>query len=485
MTVVEAKELDRLVHAHSLWLPQGLASGHYRRPASDETDAEMVEDTLHPLTVLKAAAGISHRNNSTRRMVWRSAAIGQRVGSTSAKNGSDVLRALKYAGVIKDYHRKGTGSPYTVEFNTYVAFFKVPQGVLWEYKWFDGNITGPRYGKDTALVLRWILAVLAASDFGDGIRITHDKGAAHIVAVSGLEKSAYDRAWAAVRKCVADPDMDTSWLIWETQAWEDGGGTAPNVFTLDWSKVPAPKTPEVTTRPVTKKTRHHARRVSLIKATTPPTEVVSEVATEVVPEVGGEALSTPTPTPEVREPSKEASSSTTAISNQCSSPSSAARPDAKARTSKAEVTKKTEAMVDDLRLTDVIDRGLWSDHVETDQAVNTNTDYDTWLLVLVALLVDAKTPNRVGISRHDYRALRNSVRDWFDKGWIAKNFALALTVMSPPHSFAAALPTRLAQVSEEVNFVAVATSAKEQEERAAYERLNSYRYASTYTQKTL
>lgn len=437
-----------------IWVPKDLASGR-----------------LHPMKTLKAVAGLSRRDNDTKEMAWRSRDINARCGTTSAKNGMAVLADLAEAGVVTSYRQRSAGAAYTVAFAPvpYRRRLEVPQAALWEHKWGSGNVRGPRYGKDTAQVLRWLLAVLIASDFQPGnLKVVHDRGTADICRRSGLSRDGYDRAWAVVRRvCRADP-----WIRWEETDWDDGG-QGPHIITIDWTLLPA------LLEPPTKAARVRRTRVSLIKKT------------QVVPAGRGCAVSADGGTEEnggrgrqvVPEPIEGASSFDPVLSLPV--PSSQLRQQHLSRPRTRQVVDHAQSAVEDPHVQDVIRKGLNSPHAGDAQADNRTDPFETWLLAVVAVLADANTPNRLGLSRADVRVLHGLLRPQYEDGWTAGNLAAALTLMEPPRSTSAALRHRIEQLPEQPNYVPVGTSRKALDEQRAFEERAASRTVDKYTQRSL
>lgn len=453
-TEAEVADIRRLVHAQTVWVPRGLAAGN-----------------MHPMTALKAVAGLSRRDNDTKELTWRSSDINARCGTTSAKNGMNVLSDLAEAGVVNSYWQRRAGAPYTVEFATIEStkHLEVPQAALWKHKWVHGNIVGPRYGKDTAHVLRWILAILAASDFTPGnLKVEHAQGAADICKRSGLDRDAYDRAWAVVRRvCNDDP-----WITWEGTFWEDGGGQGPNVITIDWTRLPA------LTAPPPKKTRTLRKKVNLIKQT----PVLSTGRGVAAPAGRGGASGTPRGAHSFREPVKEASSFHQSSLSHTSSSQLREQPETQAANETAEEDMETAATVEDLPMLDAIRKGRKSQHAGDGGMDNTTTDYDSWLLAVVAIMADASTPNRLGLSRPDGQLLHGLLEAPYKAGWKAGNLGAALTRDEPPQSVSAVLPGRVRRLPEQANYVPEPVNRKALAEKAAYDLAASARSADKYTQ---
>ncbi|MEI5675725.1 MULTISPECIES: hypothetical protein [unclassified Nocardioides] len=454
----DLRAIRRAIHAQTVWVDRTLAAGH-----------------LHPMNALKAVAGLSRRDNTTKSLVWRSAEISARCGTTSAKNGMQVLDALAKAGVVAAYSQSNAGAPYDVTFTDpgYRQRLEIPQAALWVYKWVHGAVQGPRYGgRDTAQVLRWLLAVAAAADFEPGnLRFTHDSGAADICARSGLSREAYERCWSVVRRvCKENP-----WITWEEQYWEDGGGQAPYIITVDWTLLPALLDPPVRARVL-------RRKVSLIKKTqvlSTGRGVALSAGTPVTLSVGtGEQFS--------RKPFyKEASSSEEFYS------SSAALPPPASKSNAADATagraNRAEATVEEIRLQDILSKGLDSQHAGDASTDNSTADFESWVHTLVAALVDRSTANRFPLRRTDVPEVAALVKEQYETGWQATLLAANLTSRhSPTMDAVGALRWRIEHdLTDIVNFVPGTASKKAAAEEKAYRALTGGRDAVRYTQREM
>lgn len=440
--------------SNRIWVPKNLANGR-----------------LHPMKTLKAVAGLGRRDNATREMLWCNRAINARCGTPSAKNGMALLADLAEAGVVTSYRQRSAGVGYTVEFAAvpYTERLELPPAALWKHKWKGDDVQGPRYGKETAQVLRWLLAVIIASDFQPGnMQVVHDRGRADICDRSGLSRDGYDRAWAVVRRvCVDDP-----WISWEETEWDEGG-QGPHIITIDWTLLPdLIDPPSKAVRVKRAKARIAARPIA-----------VSAGVGRALSADGGQAQTADRDRQIVRQPIEGASSSRPVLSKPV--PSSQMQSERHSLPRARQEAERTESSFADTQARDVIRQGLMSHHAGDVQADNRTEPFESWLLTTVAVLADVNSPNRLGLSQSDVRMLRGLLRPRYEDGWTPGNLAAALTREAPPRSTSGALRHRIKELPEQTNYVPVATSRKALDGRRAFEERARSRSADKYTQRTM
>lgn len=463
----------------TIWVPRTLAAG-----------------VLRPENTLKALAGLHRRDNETGTMLWVNADIAARTGGIFTRNGSQVFKSLHEVRVSRapkdgspaDDTRLltvvsgGNGTAYKVAFAAvpHTERLELPAAALWEHTWVTGNVTGPRYGKDTARVAQFLLAILAVGDWDkEANTVTTDlpvvakRGNRSISHISGLSATKFERAFAVAHQHL----QKEPWYSTE-QTYRPDGGKHTWRITLNWNLLPAMTAPKPL--PATK---------------TDPAKTVEVTPTNpdtfcgVTPTLSAE--STPTLSAESPRHFLRAHREATSFSPLLTDPLPSSHPDTQTPDAAATATGKEggdEVMetVEDLPMADVLRNGRSSQHSGNPQADNTTTTFEEWLLTTVALLCDPSTANRLGLSRKDAQALHGLLKPVYEAGWKPSPLVLALTRYAPPnHGNTKALGYRVKHLPAQVNYVPVTSTAKDREEEAAYQAAASSRYADKYHQRTM
>ena len=468
----------------------------------------VVETKVRAETVLRAIAALGRRHNTDRQMVWGNREMSARVGVTADKAGAGAVAQLHEVGIIESYTRKSAGTPYTVTLAKVddEDSLQLPLAACWKHKWVQGNVTGPRYGKATAIVARVLLAIIATGDWSkpDYLTVKWKRSNKFMTKHLGLGKGTWEDWW----KVFMEETEGDAWIQVE-ETFDPWGGYGPYCVTINWALLPA-----------------LADAPALSGKTTPVAEVADATQDEsgalspdrgesVSPDGGGST--SPDRVGHFHPELKEDSAFKTVPSKTVPSPHPAAdaddAPEPTARKGGGK-EKKIEAEVEDIRVMDVVRNGLKSSHAQPpvkatatdDEAAgdqqtppkydsmldewlattrqhddtaqapeydNGNVDYGDWLLVVVAVLSDANTPNRLGLNASHVRALSGLLRPCYDAGWTARKLGTALTAnWSPPSvGMAGALKFRVGQLPAQPNYVAVPVSNAEARRKAEEERV--------------
>lgn len=428
---------------------------------------------LRPELTLKALAGMARRDNTEMTLKVSGKDLGDRAGATSAKTGRaffDTLAAVPVDRNPKDSTRLvesvkgGNGTAFTVTFGKipHDERLELPQAALWEHKWVAGNVTGPRYGKDTGRVAQFLLAVIAA---GEWDKVNHTvvcdlpvttksgNGRKSISAITGMSADKFERAWATVYAvCANDP-----WITWEL-TYRANGGQGPWRFTINWDLLPAMTEPPVQTQTGFAETT----KVSLVK-----------VGTFCGPEQGtfcgpGAVVSAEPVGYFLRSHKEEDSSLVPVLENQFSSPSSA-----------------TIANSD----TENYTQGKAAGGKEERMSNNKETAYDRWVVALIAGITSPNKPNALPMTQQHASALKSDIQAAYSAGWHPEALAACLTQQSPDlKTLVGALRYRLKHLGA-VNVIPMKKTAAQARSEAAdalaYEETKRLRDAARYTQRTM
>lgn len=463
-----------IIHPDVVRIPRPLA--RVTMPIVTEPAIEngrvVVERTVRAEHALRAIAAIGRRDNTTRKMLWRNTAMNQRVGTKATKGGANTVALLHEVGVIEAYSRKTAGTPYTVTVAKVEdkQSLQLPLAALWVHRWADGNVTGPRYGKQTAIVARVLLGLLAYGDWSDDYTVVEWKRSnAFMTERLGLGKGTWTDWWAIFCKAVAKD----KWITFK-EGVDDFGGFGPWTVTIDWNRLPA-----------------MAAAPALPGKSTPVEVAAMEQSGSLSPAgdgsvspVRGGSVS-PDRVGHFSLDLKEDSAFRTVLSHTVPSSQRREQPAPKTANKKAGEGMKKAATVEDLRWQDTIRKGRKSQHAGDGGMDNTGTAYDIWLLAVVAILADPNTPNNLGLSLPDVHILNDILRPSYEAGWKPQPLATNLTRQSPPDILSKALPARVKMLPERVNHVDVAVDRKALADKKVHDQAASSRYADKYHQKTM
>lgn len=426
---IDAAEYRALLYKQSVFLPWQTASGCGLRPEN----------------LLRFVAAVDRYDNKKGDLAWESNLINTRCGYTSNNTpAGELLTALHTAGLITTVTPPKPGGTYTIHITRTPArrSLRLPLGAIWTHRWHRRAPVGPRYGKDTAQVLAWLLAILRAGEWADDkLSVDCVKSAREIAEDVGMSYSAYRRAWAVVRKvCVNDP-----WIEWQQAEREDNGLDAYWVH-VDWRKVPL-----------------LAPAQTVNKRVTPQPSGQGDPH---LPDKGGTYLPG-RGDPHLAGNLYKETNPVVPILSSIPSPQS----NATITSSDIERDFATKA-------------GAKKKEDQTPDAACA-----TWQTALVAAVSSPGNARRLPMTKHHAQALREPLSAAYNQGWDSETLAACLTLRSPDvDSVVKTLRWRLNHLGP-VNVIPSAKTAAQAQaeaiEEAAFEAAASSRSADKYVQRTM